>query len=85
MLYETVWMIYALAICILLGIGLLSLTCSLSITGRAARTGAMALSGLIIITGLYFFYRWNSEKREIQAMGLKVEQVLDQYMKTHKK
>jgi hypothetical protein len=85
MFYEIVWMIYTLAICIFLGAGLLSLTYSLSITSRAARAATMAFSGLILIIGIYFSYRWNADKREIQALGLKIEQALDLYMTTHKK
>jgi Flp pilus assembly protein TadB len=85
MLYETVWMICISTVCILLSIGLLSLILSLSMAVRGARAAAMALSVVIVITGLYVSYRWNAEKREIQALGLKAEQALDLYMTTPKK
>lgn len=85
MLYETVWMIYALGVGLFLSIGLLGLTFSLSIAVKSIRVVSMVLSVLIIFSGIYFSYRWNAEKKEIQALGQQVEQTLNQYLAKHKK
>ena len=85
MLYETAWLFFTLGIGILLSIGLLGLFFSLSIPGRTVKEEAVILSVLIILTSIYFSYKWNAEKREIQALGQQAELALKQYLTSHKK
>lgn len=84
MLYETAWLFFTLGIGILLSIGLLGLFFFLSIPGRTIKEEAVILSVLIILTGIYFSYRWNAEKKEIQVLGQQVEQALNHYLTAHK-
>ena len=76
MIYKSVWMVYTSTVCILVSIGLLSLTLSLEIASRGAKAVAMALSVIILMAGLYFSYRWNADKKEIQELGLRVAQAI---------
>lgn len=85
MVYETVWLFFALGMGIFLSIGLLGLIYSPSIPGRTLKEVAAILSVLIIFAGAYFFYKWYSEKKEIQGMTQQVEEALKQYLTTHKK
>lgn len=85
MLYETAWLFFTLGIGILLSIGLLGLFFFLSIPGRTIKEEAVILSVLIILSGIYFSYKWNAEKKEIQVLGQQVEQALNHYLTAHKK
>ncbi|NWF91426.1 MAG: hypothetical protein HXY46_00795 [Syntrophaceae bacterium] len=85
MLYETLWLGYALAIAIFLSIGFLGLILSISLPGLKLRTMPVILSVLIILTSLYFSSRWNTEKKGIQALAQQIEMAITRYLDTHKK
>ena len=85
MLYETLWLVYALAIAIFLSIGFLGLVLSISLPGLKLRAMPVILSVLIILTGIYFSSRWNTEKKGIQALTQHVELAITKYLDTHKK
>ena len=85
MLYEISWLIFALIVAILMSIGLLGLIFFPSIPAKPIRAVALILSILILLSGIYFSYRWNAEKRGIQALTGQVEQVLKKYLDKHKK
>ncbi len=85
MVYETVWLFFALGMGIFLSIGLLGLIYSPSIPKRTFREVAVILSVLILFGGIYFSYKWYSGKKEIQGMAQQVELALKQYLTTHKK
>jgi hypothetical protein len=83
MFSQTAWPFFSLGIGILFGIGLLGLFSPLSIPGRTIKEEAVILSILIILTGIYFFYKWDTSKEEIQELGQQVEQARNQYLTRH--
>ncbi len=85
MLYEVMWMFYALGICIFLGIGILGLAFSPSLPSPKIKAAAMVLCGVIILAGLYFSYRWYAEKQEIITLGQRMEQTMNQYLARYQK
>ncbi len=64
MLYETVWLFFAIAVGILISIGLLGLIFSPSIPPPILKVMAVIISVLIILTGIYFSYQWSAQKKE---------------------
>ena len=85
MLYEVMWIFFALGICIFLGIGILGLAFSPSLASPKIKSAAMVLFGAIILAGLYFSYRWNVEKQEIKTLGQRMEQTMNQYLTRYQK
>lgn len=85
MLYESVWLFFALGMGIFLSIGLLGLIYSPSIPKRTFREVAVILSVLILFGGIYFSYKWYSEKKEIQGITQQAEEALKRYLTAHKK
>ncbi len=81
MLSDAVWLMYALGIGILLGVGLLGFffSCSFSVCGGISKETALIISILIIITGIYFLYQWNAQKAEVRQLGQQVESALGKY------
>lgn len=85
MLYETLWLVYALGVAIFLSIGFLGLILSISLPGLKLRVMPVILSVLIILTGIYFSSRWGTEKKGIQALTQQIELAITRYLDTHKK
>ncbi len=87
MLYDAIWLMYALGIGIFLAVGVLGLffSCSFSVSGGISKGAALVLSLLIIVTGIYFFYQWNTKKAEVRELGRQVEAALEQYLAPHQK
>jgi phosphotransferase system glucose/maltose/N-acetylglucosamine-specific IIC component len=85
MLYEIVWLVFALMITIILSIGLLGLFLSSSIPGLKLRPLPIIISVLIILTAIYFSFHWTIDKRKIQTWSQEAEQVIKKYLETHKK
>jgi len=85
MLYETVWLFFALGVGILMSIGLLGLIFSPAIPPRILKVIAMIISVLIILTGIYFSYQWSAQKKGIQVLTQQAEDALKQYLATHPK
>lgn len=85
MLYETVWLFFALGVGILISIGLLGLIFSPAIPPRILKVMAMIISVLIILTGIYFSYQWSAQRKGIHVLTLQAEEALKQYLTTHQK
>ena len=85
MLYETVWIFFALGVGILISLGLLGLIFSPAIPPRILRVFAMLISVLIILTGIYFSYQWSTQKEGIQVLARQADEALKQYLATHPK
>jgi disulfide bond formation protein DsbB len=85
MLYETVWLFFALGVGILISIGLLGLIFSPAIPPRILKVMAMIISMLIILTGIYFSYQWSAQKKGIQVLSQQAEETIKQYLATHQK
>jgi hypothetical protein len=83
MIYEVAWLAFALGIMVLLSIGLLGLFFSFSISSPLIKNCAMVLSVLIIFAGLYFSYKWTTNKKNIQNLTQRVEQIMRQYGAEH--
>ena len=85
MLYETVWLFFALGVGILISIGLLGLLFSPAIPPRILKAMAVMLSVLIILTGIYFSSQWSAQRKGIQALTQQVEETIKQYLAAHPK
>ena len=85
MLYETVWLFFALGVGILISIGLLGLIFSPALPPRILKAMAVMLSVLIILTGLYFSSQWSAQKKGIQVLTQQAEETIKQYLAAHPK
>ena len=85
MLYETVWLFFALGVGILISIGLLGLIFSPAIPPRILKAMAVMISVLIILTGIYFSYQWSAQRKGIQALTQQAEEAIKQYLAAHPK
>ncbi len=85
MLYESVWLFFALGVGILISLGLLGLIFSPAIPPRILKIFAMMISVLIILTGIYFSSHWSAKKNEIQLLAQQAEEALKQYLASHPK
>jgi len=85
MLYETVWLFFALAVGILISIGFLGLIFSPAIPLRILKVMAAMISVLIILTGIYFSSQWSAQKKEIRVLTQQAEEAIKQYLAAHPK
>ena len=85
MLYETVWLFFALGAGVLISIGFLGLILSPAIPPRILKVMAVMVSLLIILTGIYFSSLWNAQKKEIRVLTQQAEEAVKQYLATHPK
>jgi len=85
MLYETVWLFFALGVGILISIGLLGLIFSPAIPPRILKVMAVLISVLIILTGIYFSCQWSVQKKGIRVLTQEAEEAIKQYLATHPK
>ncbi|MCJ7783420.1 MAG: hypothetical protein MUP41_05765 [Desulfobacterales bacterium] len=85
MLYETVWLFFALGAGVLISIGFLGLVFSPAIPPRILKVMAVMISLLIILTGIYFSSQWSAQKKEIRVWTQQVEETIKQYLATHPK
>ncbi len=85
MLYEIVWLFFALGAGVLISIGLLGLILSPAIPPRILKAMAVMISLLIILTGIYFSSLWNSQKKGIRVLTQQAEDALKQYLAAHPK
>jgi len=85
MLYETVWLFFALAAGILISIGFLGLIFSPTIPPRILKVVAVMISVLIILTGIYFSSQWSARKKEIRVLTQQAEEAIKQYLAAHPK
>jgi membrane-bound ClpP family serine protease len=85
MLYETVWLFFALGVGVLISIGLLGLIFSLAIPSRILKVMAVMISVLIILNGIYFSYQWSAQKKGIRVLSQQAEEAIKQYLATHPK
>jgi disulfide bond formation protein DsbB len=85
MLYETVWLFFALGVGILISIGLLGLIFCPAIPPRILKVVAVIISVLIILSGIYFSYQWSAQKKGIQILTQQGEEAIKQYLATHPK
>ena len=85
MLYETVWLFFALGAGVLISIGFLGLILSPAIPARILKVMAVMVSLLIILTGVYFSSLWSAQKKEIRVLTQQAEEALKQYLATHQK
>jgi len=85
MLYETVWLFFALGAGVLISIGFLGLILSPAIPPRILKVMAVMISVLIILTGIYFSFEWSAQKKEIRVLTQQAEEAIKQYLATHPK
>jgi disulfide bond formation protein DsbB len=85
MLYETVWLFFALGVGVLISIGLLGLIFSPAIPLRILKVMAVMISVLIILSGIYFSYQWSAQKKGIQVLTQQAEEAIKQYLAGHPK
>ena len=85
MLYETVWLFFALGVGVLISIGLLGLIFSPAIPPRILKVMAVIISVLIILTGIYFSYQWSAQKKGIRVLTQEAEETIKQYLAAHPK
>ncbi len=85
MLYEIVWLFFALGVGILISIGLLGLILSPAIPPRILKVIAILLSLLIILSGFYFSSLWGVQKNEIRVLTQQAEEAIKQYLGSHPK
>jgi cytochrome c biogenesis protein CcdA len=85
MLYEIVWLFFALGVGILISIGLLGLIFSPAIPPRILKVIAIILSLLIILSGIYFSSLWSVQKNEIRVLIQQAEEAIKQYLVSHPK
>jgi disulfide bond formation protein DsbB len=85
MLYEAVWLFFALGVGILISIGLLGLIFSPAIPPRILKAMAVMISVLIILTGIYFSYQWSAQRKGIQVLTQQAEETIKQYLAAHPK
>ena len=85
MLYETVWLFFALGASVLISIGFFGLVFSPALPPRILKVMAVMISVLIILTGIYFSSQWSAQKKEIRVLTGQVEEAIKQYLATHPK
>jgi disulfide bond formation protein DsbB len=85
MLYESVWLFFALGVGILTSIGLLGLIFSPAVPPRILKAIAVMISVLIILTGIYFSYQWRAQRKGIQVLSQQAEETIKQYSAAHPK
>jgi disulfide bond formation protein DsbB len=85
MLYETVWLFFALGVGVLISIGLLGLIVSPALPPRILKVLTAMISILIILTGIYFSSQWSAQKNEIRVLTQQAEETIKQYLATHPK
>jgi disulfide bond formation protein DsbB len=85
MLYETVWLFFALGVGVLISIGLLGLIFSPAIPPRIFKVMAVIISVLIILTGIYFSYQWRVQKIGIRVLTQEAEETIKHYLAAHPK
>ncbi len=85
MLYETVWLFFALGVGIVISIGLLGLIFSPAIPPRILKVMAVMVSLLTILTGIYFSYQWSAQRKGIQVLAQQAEEAIRQYLAAHPK
>ena len=85
MLYETVWLFFALGVGILISIGLLGLIFSPAIPPRILKAMGVMISVLIILTGIYFSYQWSAQRKGIQVLTQQAEDTIKHYLAAHPK
>ena len=85
MLYEIVWLFFALGVGILISIGLLGLIFSPAIPPRILKVIAIILSLLIMLSGIYFSSLWRVQKNEIRVFTQQAEEAIKQYLISHPK
>jgi len=83
MLYETVWLFFALGAGVLISIGFLGLVLSPAIPTRILKVMGMMISILIILTGIYFSSQWSARKKELRVLTEQAEESIKQYLATH--
>jgi disulfide bond formation protein DsbB len=85
MLYETVWLFFALGVGILISIGLLGLIFSPAVPPRILKAMGVMISVLIVLTGIYFSYQWSAKRTGIQVLAQQAEETIKQYLAAHPK
>jgi disulfide bond formation protein DsbB len=85
MLYEIVWLFFALGVGVLISIGILGLIISPVLPPRVLKVMAAMISILIILTGIYFSSQWSAQKNEIRVLTQQAEETIKQYLATHPK
>jgi hypothetical protein len=85
MLYETVWLFFALGAGVLISIGFLGLILSPAIPPRILKVMAVMVSLLIILTGIYFSSQWSAQRKGIQVLTQQAEETIKQYLAAHPK
>ena len=85
MLYETVWLFFALGVGVLISIGLLGLIFSPAIPPRIFKVMAVIISVLIVLNGIYFSYQWSVQKKGIRVLTQQAEEAIQQYLAAHPK
>jgi hypothetical protein len=85
MFYETVWLLFALGVGILISIGLLGLIFSSAVSPRILKVIGVLISVLIILTGIYFSYQWSVRRNGIQVLTQQAEETVKQYLARHPK
>jgi len=85
MLYETVWLFFALGVGVLISIGFLGLVLSPAVPPRILKVMAVMISVLIILTGIYFSSQWTAQKKEIGVLAQQAEEAIKQYLAAHPK
>jgi len=83
MLYETVWLFFALGAGVLISIGFLGLVLSPAIPTRILKVMGVMISILIILTGIYFSSQWSARKKELRVLTEQAEESIKQYLATH--
>jgi len=83
MLYETVWLFFAIGAGVLISIGFLGLVLSPAIPTRILKVMGVMISILIILTGIYFSSQWSARKKELRVLTEQAEESIKQYLATH--
>ena len=85
MLYETVWLFFALGAGVFISMGFLGLVLSPAVPTRILKVIAVMMSLLIILTGIYFSSLCNAQKKEIRVLTEQAEEAIKRYLATHPK
>ena len=85
MLYETVWLFFALGVGVLISIGLLGLILSPAVPSRLLKVIAIIISMLIILSGISFSFQWSLRRTGIQVLAQQAEEAIKQYLAAHPK
>jgi len=85
MLYETVWLFFALGAAALISIGFLGLILSPALPPRILKVMAAMISVLIILTGIFFSSQWSARKKDIRMLTQQAEEAIQQYLTAHPK